>query len=343
MRLGAERSWDEPGAFEVASGVYRIPLPLPGDGLRAVNVYAIETQSGLTLIDGGWALAESQQLLKAALAEIGYDVRDITRFLVTHLHRDHYTQAAVLSREIGVPIALGLGEQASLRMLLEPKGEADPTITRLREAGAPELAAHWAQVATWPPADSSVWRLPEEWLSSDTQITLPGRRLEAVATPGHTQGHYVFADLDEGLLFAGDHILPSITPSIGFEPVHAPHALADFLNSLAKVRNLPDLRLLPAHGPVKGSVHKRVGELLEHHATRLQMCLDVATAGFDTAFAVARELPWTRSMRSFAQLDVFNKALATMETSAHLEVLVARASLVSSCHEGVIRYTPTGP
>ena len=27
---------------------------MPNDGLRAINVYAIETSDGLVLIDGGW-------------------------------------------------------------------------------------------------------------------------------------------------------------------------------------------------------------------------------------------------------------------------------------------------
>jgi hypothetical protein len=35
-------------------GIYRIPLPLPFDGLRAVNAYAIETADGLVMIDSGW-------------------------------------------------------------------------------------------------------------------------------------------------------------------------------------------------------------------------------------------------------------------------------------------------
>ena len=41
----------------MADGVHRIPLPLPNDGLRAVNVYAIADGDGLTLVDSGWALA----------------------------------------------------------------------------------------------------------------------------------------------------------------------------------------------------------------------------------------------------------------------------------------------
>src|ERR1700722_7150320 len=44
----------------VAEGIHRIPLPLPMDALRAVNVYVIETGSGLTLIDGGWGISEAR-------------------------------------------------------------------------------------------------------------------------------------------------------------------------------------------------------------------------------------------------------------------------------------------
>ena len=38
----SEPHWTEPGAWPVATGVHRIPLPLPMDGLRAVNVYVLE-------------------------------------------------------------------------------------------------------------------------------------------------------------------------------------------------------------------------------------------------------------------------------------------------------------
>ena len=38
----------------VAAGVHRIVCPLPDDGLKAVNVYAIEDGDGLALVDTGW-------------------------------------------------------------------------------------------------------------------------------------------------------------------------------------------------------------------------------------------------------------------------------------------------
>ncbi|MFC9839660.1 hypothetical protein ACFVKB_38625 [Rhodococcus sp. NPDC127530] len=43
--------WSTPGAYRVAEGIHRIPLPLPMDALKAVNVYVIEEDDGLTLIE----------------------------------------------------------------------------------------------------------------------------------------------------------------------------------------------------------------------------------------------------------------------------------------------------
>ena len=126
------------------------------------------------------------------------------------------------------------------------------------------------------------------------EIELTTRTLRVVPTPGHTQGHVVFTDSGNRLLFAGDHVLPHITPSIGFEPVSASQPLGDYLESLRMVRALPDMRLLPAHGPDGGSAHKRIDELLAHHADRLGQCADAVAAGAGTAYEVACALRWTR-------------------------------------------------
>src|SRR5437870_2153401 len=106
--------WTAWGAYEVSPGVHRIPLPLPNDGLRAVNVYAIHSGPDLVLVDGGWALDESRQRVTAALNTLGAGLSDISRFLVTHIHRDHYTQAIAIRRTFGSSVALGIGERTGL-------------------------------------------------------------------------------------------------------------------------------------------------------------------------------------------------------------------------------------
>ena len=116
--------------------------------------------------------------------------------------------------------------------------------------------------------------------------------------------------------------------------------LGDFMASLTKVRALPDMRVLPAHGPVAPCSHARVDELLGHHEQRLGKSLAILANGSLTAFDVAHELGWTRHERSFDELDLFNQGLAAMETKAHLELLVARGLAArATTPEGAILHT----
>jgi glyoxylase-like metal-dependent hydrolase (beta-lactamase superfamily II) len=330
--------WTRPGVHPVAPGVSRIPLPLPMDGLRAVNVYVLETAHGLVLVDGGWAIPESRRLFESAIRELGYRLSDIRRFLVTHVHRDHYTQASVIGREVGAQVVLGLGDKPSMDLMHDPLHE-DPNTARLELAGAPELVATWRSMmsAARPPVDD--YGMPDEWLDRDLVVDLGDRQLAAVSTPGHTQGHYVYADHDAGVLFAGDHVLPTITPSIGFEPKWVQQPLRDFLDSLAKVRAMPDLALLPAHGPVTTSTHARIDELVAHHDERLELCLKAVAGGAATAWEVAGELPWTRRHRSREELGDFDAGLAAFETLAHLELLALRGDLSRSVDGGTALFT----
>jgi glyoxylase-like metal-dependent hydrolase (beta-lactamase superfamily II) len=338
-------AWLEPGAFEVAPGVHRIPLPLPMDGLRAVNVYAVETGGGLVMIDSGWALDVAERQLERALGTLGYEFGDIHRFLVTHIHRDHYTLAIELRRVYGSKVALGIGEQPSLERTMA--GQAGGTAREMVRWGAESLVKRWAD--TFGDADRKAgerYEEPDEWLDGTTAVELGDRTLLALPTPGHTQGHVVFVDEAAGVLFSGDHVLPHITPSIGFQPEPAKLPLGDYLDSLRLVRSYPDLRLLPAHGPVSPSTHTRVDELLAHHEDRLAETLAAVRDGAGTAFETARRLGWTRRRRRFDDLDLFNQTLAAGETAAHLDVLVLRGELSSSTVDGVAEYSlspPTGP
>ena len=335
------KHWTEPEVEEVAPGVHRMPLPLPMDGLKAVNVYAIETDEGLTCVDAGWAIDASREQLERSLKSIGYDVRDITRFLVTHVHRDHYTQAVTLRTELGrAGIDLGIGEKPTIDLFNSGMLDDDPTVERLTLAGAHDLSSRWSTLFDDQEPDGHMWLPPDRWLEGEQDIDVGDRVLRAVPTPGHTAGHFVFADHDAGLLFAGDHVLPQITPSVGFELVYVGNPLGDFLGSLETVRAMPDLRLLPAHGPVTPSSHDRVAELLAHHDHRLGLCRAAVAPAGSSAYDVARQLTWTRHERHFDELDVFNSAMAVMETMVHLDLLVFRGLLTRTESGGTAVYQP---
>ncbi|MFI5717378.1 MBL fold metallo-hydrolase [Nocardia sp. NPDC051750] len=332
--------WAEPGCYPVADGIHRIPLQLPQDGLRAVNVYALETSTGLVLIDGGWHRPDTYRELAAGLALIGHSPADIHDVLVTHIHRDHYTFAVELRRRHGSRVHLGAGESAGLHAIRELGNNVpDSSLRELRRAGAAGLADRVHADSIDEPFDPTDWEAPDRWLRPGA-LTLGGHTLEILPTPGHTKGHLVFRDPARRLLFTGDHLLPTITPSIGFELGTWELPLDNFLRSLTLLGDADEQTMLPAHGPDGGSAGGRARELLAHHERRFDQIrsavIDLAPC---TGFDVARALTWTRRERAFSSLDTFNQMVATCETLAHLDVLVARSCLAAEDHDGVDFFT----
>ena len=323
-------AWTEPAVEDLGGGVYRIPLPLPLDGLKAVNVYAITDPEGVDLIDAGMAIVAARERLSEALRQLGYGFGDVRNFLVTHIHIDHYSLAVELRREFRTLISLGEDERANLDATKEMiKGTGGHRVfgaESLRRLGAEELVGRLFTLERHGPPFAD-WEDPDRWVADGTDLDLRTRTLRAVHTPGHTLGHVVYHDAASEIMFAGDHVLPHITPSIGFEPAGNRMALRDYLGSLARTLTLPDARLLPAHGPVCDSTHVRVHELLAHHDARLAETLDAVRAGHATPFEVAKAIKWTRRQRLFEDLDLFAQIQAVNETAAHLEVLLARGQL----------------
>ncbi len=285
-------------------------------------------------------MAETTPALERGLAQLGRRFTDIARILVTHVHRDHYSYAVALRQRWGTHIALGCGESDTLQtvMRMADGGPRNSSVTRLRAAGAPELADIIAS-APRPDGGLGYFDLPDEWLAGGQAIALKDRTVEAIATPGHTRGHLVFTDGTARSMFSGDHLLPHITPSIGFEAAPSASPLGSYLQSLARTLQLPDLQLLPAHGPTGPSTHERAEELLAHHARRLDLSAAAVAAGAQTGLEVAQQLRWTRRERKLADLDPFNQMLAVLETVAHLTVLVAQDRVRQTVADQVDRYS----
>jgi glyoxylase-like metal-dependent hydrolase (beta-lactamase superfamily II) len=316
---------------------------MPNDGLRAVNVYAIDggAEGGCYLIDGGWAVVEAQDALEAGLGAIGYGFEDIRRILVTHAHRDHYTLGITLQRRLGTRVAIGIGERDNVELAMK---EATSSAAQLLPAlGAAHLVDAWDSMYTHADRvrSAATFGLPDEWLTDGQALDAGTRTLTAINTPGHTHGHLVFLDPAASVLFTGDHVLPRITPSIGFEAARVPNPLGDFLRSLHLLLTHPDALMLPAHGAPADSVHARVHELIAHHEARLADTLAAARAGAGTAYEAARRLGWTRRHTPFEELTLFNQILAIGETNAHLVVLCERGELIRGKDgAGVVTYEP---
>jgi glyoxylase-like metal-dependent hydrolase (beta-lactamase superfamily II) len=93
-------------------------------------------------------------------------------------------------------------------------------------------------------------------------IAAAGVSIRVLATPGHTEDSVCLHLPDEGSILTGDTILGRGTTVLD-------GSLADYLRSLARLRELGDLTVLPGHGPELPSLADACDQLLAHRQMRL--------------------------------------------------------------------------
>jgi glyoxylase-like metal-dependent hydrolase (beta-lactamase superfamily II) len=297
--------------------VIRIEIPLPIAALRFVNVYLVEGERGWALVDSGMHTPEAEQALDRGLASAGVAMRDLQRAFITHLHPDHMGMAGTLERA-GVPVAMHAPEIENARLVwAKDHALIDRTYTLFERHGMPHdvdegMRQAWIAMGTRVDAVAALVAVDD-----GAMLDLGGREARVRWTPGHTDHHAVLVDEREGVLFAGDHVLPRITSNIGLYPHSRPDPLGDFLDALSAMRDLPVRRVLPAHGEPFDDLAGRVDELLAHHDARLDAVMAALGSRERTAYEVAHDLfPKLRSPHE--------ERFALAETLAHLRYLERR-------------------
>ena len=300
----------------VAPGVRRISLPLPF-ALRAVNAYLVEGSSGWTLVDAGLHTDEGERTLRAGLAEAGIGLAGVRRVFITHVHPDHIGMAGTLAGA-GAEVVMHRPEADHARRLWARDGRlVEEAYAWFLAHGMPEAVDDEMRQA-WLGMASRVDPIGRIAPVEDGEVLdLGGRALRVRWTPGHTDHHAVLVDEGEQVLFAGDHVLPAISPNISLYPWSRDDPLGDFLGALRAARGLPVRRVLPAHGEPFDDLAGRVDELLEHHQRRLAAVRNLARGDGRHAYALCRDLfPVLRSAHE--------ERFALAETLAHLRHLELR-------------------
>lgn len=292
-------------------GVHGVRVPMPAGGLPYSLAYLLEdADGGVHVIDPGSPDPGTVPLLSAALDTIGRRPGDVRSILLTHLHADHGGAAGALRALTGAPILMHERERDALLVAGSCPTDTTPVAT-LRDWAVPadrrdELLA----VRRLPAAGVA---LPDATVADGELLDIPGRRVRVLWTPGHTPGHLCFDDEEDGLLFTGDHVLPTINPGLGLGGA-ADDPIGDYLRSLRRVAER-DRVALPGHEAPFASLGHRCAVLAEHHLRRAREVRDVLDRDADaTVWEIARGLTWTGGWQSLAG---FTLASALAQTAMH--------------------------
>jgi glyoxylase-like metal-dependent hydrolase (beta-lactamase superfamily II) len=329
-QLAAWRERVMPPVEELGGDLWSIPVPIPNNPLRYVNSYAFATGGGLVLLDTGWPADTAWEALTAGLESIGAGVADVRGVLVSHMHLDHAGLTGRLREASGAWIAMHPADRAVIANfgLRDPERAVPLEVAFLRSLGA---SAEEAAASVGSPQGYRAFTsmcLPDRELADGDLADVPGWRLRAVHTPGHTPGHVCFVDELSQRMFAGDHILPRITPNISVQAVEGVHPLADYLESLAKVRDLDVDEVMPAHEWRFRGLAQRADDIAGHHERRLAELLAAIAANPDaTSWDLAGQLTWSRS---WDQYSGRMRISAVTETAAHVLELLRRGLISTS-------------
>ena len=194
----------------------------------------------VAVIDPGPMIDEHFEALKRAL-----EGETVTHVVVTHSHMDHS------------PLAHPLAQWAGCKVYA--KGPAIPTESEVRMEAGDDLSFR-----------------PDVTIGDGWTCSGPGWTLEAIETPGHTSNHVCYALKEENALFSGDHIMGWSTTVIS--PPDGD--MADYLDSLAKVRDRGFQTIYPTHGsPVTENASGFIQAYIDHRKAREAAILDRLAAG----------------------------------------------------------------
>lgn len=208
-----------------------ITLDLNFQGRKhAIAAYGIPHSDGILLIECG--PGSTLPGLRAALAEHGYSLRDVTHVLLTHIHLDHAGAAGCLAQEGAQVVVHPVGAPH----LINP----EKLLASAARIYGEMMDTLWGEFL---PVPEGSLRLPK-----DAEEIVVGRlRFLPIYTPGHAEHHIVY--LFEDVCFSGD-VGGVRMPGFPYLRVPMPPPelhLERWRETIARLRGLKISRIAPTH------------------------------------------------------------------------------------------------
>jgi glyoxylase-like metal-dependent hydrolase (beta-lactamase superfamily II) len=314
---GQYRAWRQqrvPDAGPIRDGIHSFPLPMPaGTRLTHSFCYAVEDgRGGIHLIDTGMTGDENADVLAGQLRGIGRSIADVATVTVTHLHPDHIGLADRVHAASGATVLLHDRDRQGLAVIRAHGLRTNPDT--LAQWGVPADRAA-AMLAADHRDETPLPSVPTSAVDDGDVLPIPGRRLEVIHTPGHTAGHICILDADAGLLFTGDHVMPTIHGGIGLGGQTDANPIAEYLAGLERLAPYADVEVAPGHEYRFRGLPARLQTTADHHLRRTREVAAALAAHPDlSVWDVATRLTWSAG---WTKLTGFYLLSALSQTAMH--------------------------
>lgn len=320
---------------EISENLYRITLPMPFR-LRHVHAYALVHGKNIALFDTGMHMPGAFEKLEADLQSIGLSVECVTDIYLTHVHTDHCGMSGTIQEKSKARLYLSeVAHQVHAHFQ-----QGDYLIAQARLFYAKHgMSARDVEAIVDEIEDmrSRIPRLDVTSFLQDHEIRRFGNRLfEVIFTPGHAAGHVCFFFREEGLLLAGDHVLPYIAPSLSpniYDEIFQP--LKSYLESLTVIEKLPITSIHPGHGNSFSGIDERLEEIRAHHALKKEFLLKILSDKPKTTYTICAEMIGAAA----ANWDDWEKFMALNETYVYLQALKRDNAITENLIDGILYYT----
>ena len=283
-----------------------------------VNVYLIEGREPV-LIDAGPNTREAWDSLLQGFPALGATIDQIRHIIITHGHADHYGLASRIAAESGASVWIHRDDRAMIQDYPQAlHAWLDFLRSFLPETG---LEKTWIERFCRSIEKRQDYAAPvraARLVRDGERLELNGTMLTVVHTPGHSPGSICLYHAAERLLFAGDHLLKTITPNPVLQAFpdffgERFQGLVQYFDSLKKLEQFPIARILPGHGEEIADRDERIREVREHSERRKARLLDLLRQGELTIMQAKEGL--------FPGLPDAQTLLALFDVIGHLDML----------------------
>ncbi len=156
---------------------------------KVIAACLIESEGNAAIVDPGPASAVAT--LRSKLNQLGLGVAGLDTILLTHIHLDHAGATGTLVQE-NPRIRVYVHERGARHMI-------DPArlLESARRLYGDEMERLWGEFLPVPAENVTA-------LAGGERLSIGGRQLEVVYTPGHASHHVSYFDTATGFAFVGD-------------------------------------------------------------------------------------------------------------------------------------------